>query len=71
MYEKYVSCCNCGLPIVVSARNTPFQVSVNFDENEVDNSGNPAGGASNNEQTGAPAGIVGFKLNFAQGSTNC
>ena len=45
----------------------PFQVRVHFDDSELVRDGDE----STQEIEGDPGGIVGFRLNFLQGSTGC
>ena len=49
----------------ITARVTPFRVSVHFDNNE-QNTATAADMATVNEFQGGPGGIIGFKLHYWQ-----
>ena len=58
----------------ISARANPFEMRVVFDDNELIDAiaaNQAASKASFNEHQGQPAGIIGFSLDYFQGSTGC
>ena len=54
----------------ISARANPFEMRVVFDDNELTQVAG-ANKATGNEHQGQPAGIIGFSLDYFQGSTGC
>ena len=52
--------------ILLSARHVPFRVGVHFDANEADAAASMAAMTSMSDYSGAPGGIIGFKLAYYQ-----
>ena len=71
VYVSFRVISNSGLDLLciffylIAARALPFRVGVNFNNNEAD-TGTDA--ATTGELNEAPGGIVGFKLNYWQGT---
>ena len=61
---------SCSMYCYFAARQTPFNVQVKFDEDEIASSA-AASMIQLNEQQGAPGGIIGFGLIYTQGTTGC